>query len=162
MNIYKSQQQRLGCFRAIKLEDVPENEDEKVMDASSYETYLDQVCKKLNAQQPPKPEQPAYTFQPFFNIGVCETPCHYRPRAGSDVIKSIVYNKMMEMSLKRQQNEASFPVFQDLPPLRGRGGAKEAPVPCKKNLKVNSNIFKPSFVPKIWKALNISKTFCIS
>ena len=72
-----------------------------------------------------------------------------RPRAGSDVIKSIVYNKMMEMSLKRQQNEASFPVFQDLPPLRGRGGAKEAPVPCKKNLKVNSNIFKPSFVPKI-------------
>jgi len=56
---------------------------------------------------------------------------------------------MMEMSLKRQQNEASFPVFHDLPPLRGRGGAKEAPVPCKKNLKVNSNIFKPSFVPKI-------------
>jgi len=57
---------------------------------------------------------------------------------------------MMEMSLKRQQNEAAtFPAFQDLPPMRGRGGAKEAPVPCKKNLKVNSNIFKPSFVPKI-------------
>jgi hypothetical protein len=57
---------------------------------------------------------------------------------------------MMEMSLKRQQNEATFPQFQDLPPMSRRHGiAKEAPVPCKKNLKVNSNIFKPSFVPKI-------------
>ena len=68
------------------------------------------------------------------------------------------------MSLKRQQNEAAtFPAFQDLPPLsRGRAGAKEAPIPCKKNLKVNSNIFKPSFVPKIWnQALNIFKNFVI-
>jgi hypothetical protein len=55
---------------------------------------------------------------------------------------------MMEMSLKRQQNEAA--TFQDLPPLSRRHGiTKEASVPCKKNLKVNSNIFKPSFVPKI-------------
>jgi hypothetical protein len=113
------------------------------------------MCKKLSAQIPAKAENPQYIYQPqqpFFGIGATESQGQYsRPRAGSDVIKSIVYNKMMEMSIKRQQEEAAtFLQFQDLPPYRGRqGGGKEAPVPSKKNLKVNSNIFKPSFVPKI-------------
>jgi hypothetical protein len=109
-NIYKGQHSRLGCFRAIKLED-SDQESDKVLDASAYETYLDQCCKKLSSQAPPVVKiEPEYYPQTYFSIGACEPLVYCRPRAGSDVIKSIVYNKMMEISLKRQQNEeATYP-----------------------------------------------------
>jgi hypothetical protein len=47
MNIYKNSQQRLSCFRDIKLDDTQELDEEKTLDASSYENYLDLYCKKL-------------------------------------------------------------------------------------------------------------------
>jgi hypothetical protein len=149
-NIYKGQHSRLGCFRAIKLED-GDQESERVLDASAYESYIDQCSKKLNSQAAVAVKiEPEFYPQNYFNIGACEPQVYCRPRAGSDVIKSIVYNKMMEMSLKRQQNEeASYPQYGNLTPVRSRGCAKEFPVPNKKNLKINSTIFKPSFVPKI-------------
>jgi len=38
MNIYKNQQQRLSCFANIELEETSEPDEEKVLDASLYET----------------------------------------------------------------------------------------------------------------------------
>jgi hypothetical protein len=60
MNIYKNQQKRLSCFKDIQLEETSEQEldEEKVLDASSYEAHLETLCKKLNAQSPQKVEQP--------------------------------------------------------------------------------------------------------
>ena len=63
VNIYKNQHQRLSCFRSIKLEETSELDAEKVYDASSYETYLDQICKKLNSQVSPAKPEPEYVYQ---------------------------------------------------------------------------------------------------
>jgi hypothetical protein len=58
----------------MKLDETEEEDDSKMLDASSYENYLDVYCKKLQAQSPPKPvcEQQQYVYhnQPsYFNIG---------------------------------------------------------------------------------------------
>ena len=57
MNIYKNQKQRLSCFKNIQLEQTSELDEEKVFDASAYETQLELLCKKLNTQSPQKVEQ---------------------------------------------------------------------------------------------------------
>ena len=71
----------------------------------------------------------------------------YRPRAGSDIIKDIVFAKMAEFNLKSMYE----PVYAqcDDQVSHKRTHVKSNGAHQKKNLKVNSNVFKPSFVPKV-------------
>jgi len=71
----------------------------------------------------------------------------YRPRAGSDIIKDIVFAKMAEMNFKTM-NEPVYAQFDDQVAHK-RTNVKSSGAHQKKNLKVNSNVFKPSFIPKV-------------
>lgn len=68
----------------------------------------------------------------------------YRQRAGSDIIKDIVFAKMAEMNFK-SMNEPVYTQIDE--PVAHKRTVKSNGSHQKKNLKMNSNVFKPSFVP---------------
>jgi|TARA_B110001450_G_C17608075_1_gene476025 hypothetical protein len=98
---------------------------------------------------------PQYQQVPFSGMGVPQNfmpqyanqQMAYRPRAGSDIIKDIVFAKMAEMNFKTL-NEPVYVHFDDQVAHK-RANVKSNGAHQKKNLKVNSNVFKPSFVPKV-------------
>ena len=115
INIYQGKS-RLNCFSKIKLEESYNYDPEDILfnhcDAATYEGYLDSFCKNFQSQQRAEMAYKAEMSQTLFQSlsAVNSNPCA-RPRAGSDVIinpsgmdvHSIVYNKMIEMSILRQQ-----------------------------------------------------------
>lgn len=95
------------------LEPIHDEEETLSLDASCYENYLSDYCKKMASKPQPMPVYPMYTDV---------SNQQYNMNVPLDPISNIFY------SIKKQE------MFQQV----------------KKNLKVESSPFKPTFLPRIW------------